>query len=105
MKIVLEVHAYAPELNRAYIGPNRTMIRTPGCACIAAVRRAYFAPLRHAGRYARLQAHNTRALAHCDRTMQGYYAGPEMLRSAIDQFRRYHNLPGCTFTFKTMLVG
>lgn len=51
MKIIVETHAYAPELNCALIGPTRTRVKTPGCTSIRQVREKLFRRLPMRGRH------------------------------------------------------
>lgn len=105
MKIVLERHTYAPELNKAYIGPSRVMIPAPGCATIAAVRKALFAPLKYTGRHVVLRAANVPEYASCDSARSGFCNDLRSLSGALRVFKARHNLPGCRHIIKTRLIG
>lgn len=105
MKIILERHAYAPELNKAYIGPTHTMIPAPGCTSIAHVRERLFSPLKYRGRFVTLQSINTPERASYNRTRQGFCNDLQSLAGAIRVFRGYHNLPDCKHIVKTELIG
>lgn len=105
MKIILERHAYAPELNRAYIGPNGACVPAPGCASIRQVRQKLFAPLKYRGRFVTLRAVNKPECATYDRTRAGFCNDLHSLAGALRVFRQYHNLPGCIHVVTTRLIG
>lgn len=105
MKIILESHRYAPELNRAYIGPNRTMVPVPGCTTIQAVRRAMFAPLKYTGRLTTLQSRNVPDFQSYDRSASGFCNDIRSLSGALRAFRNRHNIPGCSVIVTTKLLG
>ena len=105
MKVILERHAYAPELNKAYIGPCRVMIPAPGCKSIADVRKSLFAPLQYRGRFVILRAENAPERASYNRTRSGFCNDMRSLSGALRIFRQYHNLPGCRHIVKTQLIG
>jgi hypothetical protein len=108
MKIILEVHRYAPELNKAYLvkhGQTVATMKTPGCKSIAEVRREYFAPLKHTGRFVMLHAENVPEHASANRTRSGFCNDMHSLKGALKVFRGYHNLPGCKHVVKTKLIG
>lgn len=105
MRIILERHTYAPELNKAYIGPSRVMMPAPGCASIADVRRKLFAPLKNKGRFVILRAQNVREHKNLDRERAGFCNDLHSLAEALRVFRQYHNLPGCRHIVKTQLIG
>lgn len=105
MRIILENHRYAPELNRAYIGPSRTMVRVSGCSTIKAVRKALFAPLKYKGRLTTLQSKNVPEFAAYDRAASGFCNDMHSLSGALRAFRNRHNIPGCQVIVTTKLVG
>lgn len=105
MKIILERHTYAPELNKAYIGPSRVMVPAQGCASIAAVRKALFAPLKYTGRHVVLRAVNAPEYSSCDSTRSGFCNDMHSLSGALRIFKARHNLPGCRHIVKTRLIG
>lgn len=105
MRIILEIHRYAPELNKAYIGPNKTMIRVPGCHTISDVRKKHFAPLKYKGRYMVATASNVAEHKCHDRVRRGFVNDMLSMAGFLRWFRDYHNLPGCKHTFKTSLIG
>lgn len=105
MRIILERHAYAPELNAAYVGPARVRIPAPGCKSIADVRRSLFAPLRYRGRYVTLRAVNAPEHASYNRTRTGFCNDMRSLAGALRVFRNYHNLPGCVHIASPRLIG
>ena len=72
MKIILERHAYAPELNKAYIGPRKSELKVPSCTSIKEVRQRYFAPLKYTGRHVTLQSVYPEDSAWLNRTRQGF---------------------------------
>lgn len=106
MKIILEIHHYAPELNKAYVGPTKTRIPAPGCKTIAEVRARLFAPLKTTGRYVVLKATNPPQYRNHDRTRQGFANDMRSLAGALRAMRNYHNLPGCTVAvISSKLIG
>lgn len=105
MRIILERHAYAPELNKAYVGPSRVMMPAPGCTSIADVRRKLFAPLQYKGRHVVLRAENAPGRETYNRTRSGFCNDLHSLAGALRVFRQYHNLPGCRHIVKTQLIG
>ena len=105
MQIILERHAYAPELNKAYIGKNRVCVPAPGCKSIAEVRKALFTPLKYKGRFVILSAVNTPDKSSYDSERSGFCQDMRSLSGAIRVFKNYHNLPGCKHVVKTQLIG
>lgn len=105
MRIILERHAYAPELNKAYIGKSRVCVPAPGCKTIREVRNALFAPLQYKGRFVILSAVNTHDKSNYDRKRSGFCQDVRALSGAIQVFKNYHNLPGCKHVVKTKLIG
>ena len=105
MKIILERHAYAPELNCAYVGPTRSKLRVPGCTTIRDARRYLFAPLKYTGRLVALQSKNVPDFATYDRSASGYCNDMRSLSGALRSFRMRHNIPGCQIIVTTKLVG
>lgn len=72
MRIVLERHHYAPELNKALIGPNGTVIPAPGCTSIREVRQSLFSPLKRSGRHVVLSTHYPQEKAWLNRRHAGF---------------------------------
>lgn len=105
MKIILESHRYAPELNRAYIGPNRTMVPVPGCATVQAVRKHLFSPLKYKGRLVKLQSKNVPEFSSYDRSATGFCNDMRSLSGALRAFRNRHNIPGRNVEVSTRLIG
>lgn len=105
MKIVLERHRFAPELNKAYVGPSRVCVPAPGCTTIRAVREKLFAPLKYRGRFVTLRAENTPGNRGCNETRTGFCNNIRSLSGALVLFRNRHNLPGCVHTVNTRLIG
>ena len=104
MKIILERHRYAPELNKAYVGPTKAKFAAPGCQSIADVRKMHFAALKYKGRYVTLKAENAGKSSY-NRTRHGFCNDLRSLSGALKVFRAYHNLPGCVHTITTKLIG
>lgn len=105
MRIILERHAYAPELNKAYVGKSLVCVPAPGCKSIAEVRKALFAPLKYKGRFVVLSAVNAPDKSGYDRKRGGFCNDLHSLSGAIRGFKNYHNLPGCEHVVKTQLIG
>lgn len=105
MKIILEKHAYAPELNKAYIGPARVCIPAPGCKTIGEVRNTLFAPIQYTGRHVVLRSINRPELSRYNRTNSGFCNDLRSLAGALKVFRGRYNLPGCEVEIKTRLIG
>lgn len=72
MRIVLETHRYAPELNKAFVGPTATMVPAPGCTTIAQVRQKLFAPVPRRGRHVVLSTHYPEDKAWLNRQHPGF---------------------------------
>lgn len=105
MKIVLEIHRFAPELNKAYIGKAQTMLKVPGCDSIAGARKALFSQLPRKGRYVVMEARYPERYKHHNRTVAGFYKNTAELARHIKMFKLTHNLEGCEFVIKTRLIG
>lgn len=105
MKIVLEIHRYAPELNKVYVGRARVVMPAPGCTTIKEARSKLFAPLKYTGRHVVLSAINTPDKESYNRTRSGFCNDMRSLSGAIKAFKAYHNLPGCKHVVKTSLIG
>ena len=105
MKIILERHAYAPELNKAYIGKSGACVPAPGCRTISDVRKRLFAPLKYKGRFVILSSENTPDKASYNRKVSGFCNDLQSLQGAIQVFKNRHNLPGCKHIVKTRLIG
>lgn len=110
MRVALETHRYAPELNKAFLAPKGVQptngspcIPCPGALTLGEVRRKLFKPV-VVRRVVRLKATHPQHECVTD-TRQGPYTDLSMLRSAIDNFKARHNMPGTVFEFKTWLVG
>jgi hypothetical protein len=91
MKLALERHAYAPELNKAHLlhrGRIVASLPAPGCDSIKAARAALFAPA-HKGR--KVSVSFTRPAPWQGLNWHGaalYPLGGEGLRSALDHVRQ-----------------
>lgn len=82
MKIVLERHRYAPELNAAYVGPNQVRIAAPGCTTIKEVREKLFSPVKQ-GRYAKIKVTYPGTFAWLGRQNAGYIQNYLELKEAL----------------------
>lgn len=87
MKIILEVHSYAPELNKAYIGPTGTKINVPGCTTIGQVRKTLFAPLKYTGRYVILRTEYPSDKAWLNRFTGGFCNDMQSMKGALTFLR------------------
>jgi hypothetical protein len=87
MKIVLERHAYAPELNCAYLGKAGTRIPAPGCTSIKDVRTQLFRPLAARGRHVTLSTHYPATHAWLNRRHSGMCNDLALIVSSIKQLR------------------
>jgi len=105
MKIILERHTYAPELNTAYVGPTHSAIRVSGLTTIGEVRRALFAPLKYRGRHVVIKSINCADMQTYDRTVSGFCLDLRSLRGALNVFKARHCLPGVTYSITTKLIG
>lgn len=72
MRIVLETHRYAPELNKAFVGPTATVVPVPGCTTIAQVRQKLFSPVARRGRHVVLSTHYPEDKAWLNRQHSGF---------------------------------
>ena len=88
MKITLERHAYAPELNCAYIGKSKIKIAAAGCASIKAVRTRLFAPCLP-GLAAIITAKRMALAPGADKTLAGRVKSLADVRKGIDYLRAY----------------
>lgn len=106
MKIILERHNYAPELNKAYIGPTRTMIKVPGCTSIKQVREKHFAPLKYKGRHVRIASKYPAPFAWLNAQRSGFCNDLRSLAGALTIFRqRLAQDKGPVVELKTQLIG
>jgi hypothetical protein len=109
MRIILEVHRYAPELNTAYVGPTRTPMRVPGCTSIRAARGLLFPILTHRGRYVVLRSDYQRPEhAYLNSTRQGFCNDLRSLGDAIRAFRARLHIDAehkPVLHIKTRLIG
>ena len=87
MQIILERHAFAPELNVAYIGPHHVKVKAPGCTSIREVREKLFAPVPRKGRYVRIKTKYPEPYNWLDRSMQGFCDQLTTLKAAIEKVR------------------
>lgn len=87
MQILLERHRYAPELNKAYVGPNRVMVPAPGCTSIKEVREKIFAPLKRTGRYVRIHTRYPEPYDWLNRTRQGFCEDLDTLKRVLSQVK------------------
>jgi hypothetical protein len=105
VKIVLERHRYAPELNKAYVGPSGVCVKAPGCTSIKEVRFLLFAPIATPGLRLTMQVVYPGAHASYGRTVTGRVYDLNDAAMNIAAFRTRHNLPGGEFFFRLRLVG
>ena len=105
MRIVLETHRYAPELNKAYIGPNAVMYPAPGIKTIKQVRVELFPRLKKTGRYTVIKAINPLEFSRYDRQVQGFGESVKSIQIALRAMRQRHNIEGCKFEVKTRIIG
>lgn len=105
MRIILERHTCAPELNKAYIGPGLACFPVPGCTSIRDVRKKLFSPLLYKGRYVQLIAQNPAGFETYNRVRSGFCNDIISLAGAIHNFKAYHNIPDCRHIVKTRLIG
>jgi len=87
MRITLERHAYAPELNKAYVGPTATPVPAPGCTSIAQVREKLFSPLRRRGRHVILSTNYPGDKASLNRQHAGFCNDLPSLANAMKALR------------------
>lgn len=112
MKIVIERHAHAPELNKAWLRAKVTQplspwgcIRVPGCTTTKEVREKHFAPLRRKGHFVTITATYPDKHKNLNRVYRGMVRNLAQVREVLDERRRYHNVPGAVVTAKLELVG
>ncbi|CAB5514245.1 hypothetical protein LMG26857_03303 [Achromobacter anxifer] len=106
MKIILERHTYAPELNCAYVGPTRTKVKAPGCTSIRQVREKLFSPLKYTGRHVVLSTHYPGDKAWLNRQHSGFCQDMRSLAGALVGVRnRLAPGFGATVKIKTRLLG
>jgi len=117
MKIVIENHAYAPELNRAWLQAKGDYVKgvtllnpaqrisVPGCTTTKEVREKHFAPLQRRGHFVTITATYPDKHRNLNRTYRGMVRNLAQVRTVLDERRRYHNVPGAVVTAKLELVG
>lgn len=88
MQIILEAHAYAPELNTAYVGPTRTPVRVPGCKTIKEVRQKHFSALKRPGRFITISSHYPGKNSWLNSSISGLCFDQETLLEALRVFRK-----------------
>lgn len=106
MKIILEKHAYAPELNRAFVGPTRTEIKVPGCQTIKEVRAQFFRRLPMAGRHVVLSTNYPGDKSWLNRRQSGMCNSVHQLGNALKALR--NTLApgyGATVEVRSRLIG
>lgn len=103
MKLALEVHRYAPELNKAICLRTGTTFPVPGVFTIAAARRVLFPRLQRRGHFLTMKCETDPVVY--SREMKGMVRNLEAAKTLIRGFRAYHNLPGTKFEFGLKLVG
>lgn len=106
MRIVLERHRYAPELNKAHIGPNGTVVPAPGCESIREVRQTLFSPVKRSGRHVVLSTHYPQEKAWLNRQHAGFCNNLRELSNHLHALRA-GLVPGLGATVKvrSRLVG
>lgn len=117
MKIVIENHAYAPELNRAWLQAKGDYVKgvtllnpaqrisVPGCTTTKEVREKHFAPLKRKGHWLVVRATYPEPHKNLNRAYCGMVHSLAQVREVLDERRRYHNVPGAVVTAKLELVG
>ncbi len=106
MKIILERHAYAPELNKAFIGPAHVCVPAPGCKSIKDVRQKLFSPLKYRGRHVVIQSHYPTPYEWVNQTRNGFCNDLRSLSGALRIFRQKLDMrQSPTVSVKTQLVG
>ena len=103
MKLFLEIHRYAPELNTYQVLDSKGMpkgkpLRCPGLDSIKAVRAKLYAPLGMRGRYVNLTSST-------GNQRQGFCNDLHKLQTVLRGFRAMCNLPGTTIKISSRLVG
>ena len=101
-KFKLEIHKYAPELNRAIFDNGATM-DAGNSTTISDFRRANFAPAKP-GRYCRIDYIND-CNPSLNRTYQGYTTNYKAIRGVIYALKNRHNIPGGKFNISIKYVG
>lgn len=107
MKLILERHSYAPELNRAHIlrhGKVVAEMRAPGCTSIREARAKLFPRLAAPTRVGAYQSHYPEALKWLERQYEGRIASYEN-GLAFLRTQRAKLTPEGRATFKTRLIG
>ena len=106
MKFILELHAYAPELNKAHLMHKGERVKSyvvPGVKSIRVVRRM-FAPLKYKGLFVTLSAKHEFNTSY-DNKSTGYVLDIKSLKGALNGFRLRHNLADCKHSVKMRLIG
>ena len=106
MKLALERHAYAPELNRAHVirhGRTVAKLPAPGCATIREARAALFQPLQPR-RYVRATGERAAPWSGFDRSAAAAYplAPGVMLRIVADARKALHDVGGVLLDGRVM---
>lgn len=104
MKFSLEVHRYAPELNRVHFARGGSML-APGCTTIREARERFFKPVQP-GRVARVQvSHTDPEHQRCDRLYQGRIHSFDEFKRTMHQLKLRHNLRDAVFDIRVQTVG
>ena len=101
-KFILELHRYAPELNKAIFDNGATM-DAGNATTIRDFKRANFAPVKP-GRYCRIEYIND-SNPSLNRIYQGYTTGYKAIRGVLHALRNRHNVPGGQFNISIKYIG
>ncbi|URC22799.1 hypothetical protein KASHIRA_02250 [Serratia phage vB_SmaM-Kashira] len=117
MKMVIEIHAYAPELNKIlFVKHGETVAKkaAPGIESIRAARAVYFQPITP-GRVATVSSsHGDPKYAGLNRSARGRISSYTELLNFVDRFRQRHAggelldgsiLPHPKISVKTKMIG
>lgn len=98
----LEVHTYAPELNKLHLRGG-AVLAAPGVGGVQYARETMFKPVKP-GRYARFEFKHPDK-SQLNATMHGRASGYKTILLLWHDFITRHNAPGGEYTIKTGLVG
>lgn len=113
MKLVLERHVCAPELNKAYIIKpdgelSKEAFSVPGAASIKQAR-TFFSSSKRKGLFAEVHVIYPEPINKCNRSYRGYIENLLDLQEQLAKMRAYHNATylgkGAEFKIKLRLRG
>lgn len=100
MKLYLETHKFAPELNKVILIKSGIELKAPNITTIKDARKQFFNPIKQ-GKYCTIDV-----FVNSDfyTTYKGYINNYNEVKDFLKLLKKNHNLPNTNFNIKTKLI-